>query len=215
MSQEQLPDYDPIEQGVDDDRDQRVPASLERRVSLDKMPSAHRSLATQLNESGGTFTGGLAVAAVAGTGEPAAQVRVVIYVRVSTEEQAKVGGLVEGFSIPYQRDACMAEAEKRGWYVVAVYVDPGESARSSRRPKLRKMLKELKVDFVMVHKIDRPARNRSDDVEINNAIAAAGAKLLSVSEPVDDTPAGRFHYNVMADVAQYHSDNPATSSCAG
>jgi hypothetical protein len=52
-------------------------------------------------------------------------------------------------------------------------------------------------------------------VEINAQIARAGAKLVSVAEPVDETPAGKLLYNMMADVAQYHSDNLAVEVLKG
>lgn len=77
-----------------------------------------------------------------------------------------------------------------GGILVDEYVDAGESAKSAHRPELQRMLRELKqrrIDYVIVHKIDRLARNRADDVEINTAIVRAGAKLLSVAEPVDET----------------------------
>lgn len=96
--------------------------------------------------------------------------------------------------------------------MVGEYLDAGESARSSNRPELQRMLAALRakhVDLVIVHKIDRLARNRNDDVDINRSIAQAGAKLISAVEPIDDSPSGRLLYNVMADVAQYHSDNLA------
>ncbi|WP_199040089.1 recombinase family protein [Glycomyces salinus] len=144
--------------------------------------------------------------------------RVVIYLRVSTEEQARVGGELEGYSIPAQREACLIKVRQLGGILVEEYVDAGESAKSANRPELQKMLRELKsrkIDYVVVHKIDRLARNRADDVEINAAIARAGAKLISVSEPVDETPAGRLLYNMMADVAQYHSDNLAVEVLKG
>jgi DNA invertase Pin-like site-specific DNA recombinase len=144
--------------------------------------------------------------------------RVGIYLRVSTEEQARVGGELEGYSIPAQREACLIKVRQLGGILVEEYVDAGESAKSANRPELQKMLRELKsrkIDFVVVHKIDRLARNRADDVEINAAIARAGAKLVSVSEPVDETPAGRLLYNMMADVAQYHSDNLAVEVLKG
>ncbi len=105
-----------------------------------------------------------------------------------------------------------------GGILVDEYVDAGESAKSAHRPQLQKMLRELKtkhVDYVIVHKIDRLARNRADDVEINALIAKAGAKLISVAEPVDETPAGKLLYNMMADVAQYHSDNLAVEVLKG
>src|SRR5439155_24901530 len=102
--------------------------------------------------------------------------------------------------------------------VVKEYVEAGESATSANREKLQQMLRDLKtqrIDFVIVHKIDRLARNRADDVEINAAIAQAGARLISVAEPVDETPAGKLLYNMMADVAQYHSDNLAVEVLKG
>jgi DNA invertase Pin-like site-specific DNA recombinase len=34
-----------------------------------------------------------------------------------------------------------------------------------------------------------------------------GTTLVSCSENFSDTPAGRFSYNIMADVAQFYSDN--------
>src|SRR5690606_21353779 len=101
----------------------------------------------------------------------------VIYLRVSTKDQANRGGEAEGFSIPAQRDACLRKAEAIGAVVVAEFVDAGESARSANRPELQKMLvfvKEHKVKHVIVHKIDRLARNRADDVEINLELSAAG-----------------------------------------
>lgn len=49
-------------------------------------------------------------------------VRAAVYLRVSSEEQA------ENHSLSAQRKACLALAEARGWPVVAVFEDPGESA---------------------------------------------------------------------------------------
>ena len=55
--------------------------------------------------------------------------------------------------------------------MVKEFVDRGESARSANRPEPQKMLRYLKdagdVDYVIVHKLDRLARNRADDVKIN------------------------------------------------
>ena len=57
----------------------------------------------------------------------------VIYLRVSTKDQATRGGEAEGFSIPAQRDACRRKAAALGAVVVEEFVDRGESARSARR----------------------------------------------------------------------------------
>jgi site-specific DNA recombinase len=60
-----------------------------------------------------------------------------------------------------------------------------------------------------MRKIDRLTRKRADDVAVNADITRAGANLVSVAEPVDDSPSGKLRYSVMAGVAQYHSDNLA------
>jgi site-specific DNA recombinase len=145
--------------------------------------------------------------------------RAVLYLRVSTEEQADTDYNAEGYSLPAQREACTRLADQLGATVVDEYVDRGESAKSAKRPRLQDMLKRLReqadVDYVIVHKVDRLARNRKDDVEIDLVIRAAGARLVSASENIDDTPHGKLIRNIMADFAQYYSDNLATEAKKG
>ena len=85
----------------------------------------------------------------------------VTYLRVSTTEQAKRGGEVEGYSIPAQREACKREAQRLEAEIAAEFVDRGASARSANRPQLKALLTYLEehaVRYVIVHKIDRLAR---------------------------------------------------------
>ncbi len=134
--------------------------------------------------------------------------RAVIYLRVSTAAQAEKDDDPEGYSIPAQRDACRRKAESLGAQVVDEYVDKGESARSADRPALQAMLARLKeqhdVDHVIVHKVDRLARSRTDDVMIGLALKAAGANLVSVSENIDDTPSGMFMHAIMSGMAEFY-----------
>ena len=107
----------------------------------------------------------------------------VIYLRVSTKEQAEKGGEKEGFSIPAQREACRRKAKALGASIADEFVDRGESARSARRPELQRMLafmKEDPVTYVIVHKVDRLARNRVDDVEITSPCRLPGRRLSPV-----------------------------------
>ena len=98
------------------------------------------------------------------------------YLRVSTPGQAeRGGGDDEGFSIPAQRDANKRKAHSIGAIVCKEFVDRGTSARSANRPELQKMLEYIKenkerVDYVIVHKVDRLARNRGDDVDISRVL---------------------------------------------
>ena len=63
------------------------------------------------------------------------------------------------------------------------------------------------IDYVIVHKVDRLARNRADDVSINAVIGRAGAMLISCSENIDETPSGRLLYGIMSTLAEYYSVN--------
>ena len=117
----------------------------------------------------------------------------VAYIRVSSKEQAEKGGEAEGFSIPAQREACKRKAVSLKAALIEQFVERGESAKTADRPELQRMLAfiaEHPVKYVIVHKVDRLARNRADDVAINLAIRQAGAELVSVSENIDQTPSG-------------------------
>ena len=127
--------------------------------------------------------------------------RAVSYIRVSTREQAQRGGSEEGFSLPAQREANKRKAQSMGALVVKEFADRGESARSANRPELQKMLAYLKedggIDYVIVHKLDRLARNRADDVEITGLRGRRRAAGVDVGEHRPD--AGR-------DAAAWHHE---------
>ena len=114
------------------------------------------------------------------TSERAADAPVLLavsYLRVSTREQAERGGTEEGFSIPAQREANARKAAELGARVVREFVDAGESARSADRDGLLEMLAFItatRVTFCTVHKLDRLARNRANDVKIHEPLLAAG-----------------------------------------
>ncbi|RLF51076.1 MAG: recombinase family protein, partial [Thermoplasmata archaeon] len=83
------------------------------------------------------------------------RLKVAIYARVSTEDQAK-----EGFSLDAQLDKLRAYCKARGWKIAGEYVDDGYSGRNVRRPAYQKMMEEMdKWDAVLVIKMDRIHRN--------------------------------------------------------
>src|SRR3954467_6191127 len=104
--------------------------------------------------------GSRVVPAAADQNDPS-PMRAIIYLRVSTKDQAAAGGEAEGYSIPAQRDACRRKASSLGAEVVAEFVDAGESARSADRPELQRLLtyvQEQQASYLIVHKVDRLAR---------------------------------------------------------
>jgi hypothetical protein len=137
--------------------------------------------------------------------------RAVLYLRVSTAEQAATDYDEDGYSLHAQRDACRRAAERLNADVVDDYVDRGKSARSADRPKLQLMLRRIReecdVDYVIVRKVDRLARSRADDVQIVLSLRQAGATLVSATENIDETPSGTLLHAIMAAVAEF---TPAT-----
>jgi site-specific DNA recombinase len=163
-----------------------------------------RSLAPTTNGSVGVVSRDLAPA--------------ISYLRVSTKEQAQKGGQDEGFSIPAQRQANAHKAEAIGARIVAEFVDAGESAKSADRPELQRMIAYVKahrVAYCIVHKIDRLARNRADDVSIHLALQAAGVTLVSATENIDETPSGMLLHGIMSTIAEFYSRNLATEVVKG
>ncbi|MFV0457684.1 MAG: recombinase family protein, partial [Actinomycetales bacterium] len=142
----------------------------------------------------------------------------VSYLRVSTREQAERGGTDEGFSIPAQREANLRKAQALGATIIEEFVDAGASAKSADRPELTRMIQFVKanrVAYCIVHKVDRLARNRADDVTIHLALQDAGVMLVSATENIDETPSGMLLHGIMSSIAEFYSKNLASEVSKG
>jgi site-specific DNA recombinase len=136
-----------------------------------------------------------------------------IYARVSSTGQLGRDGDEDGYSIPAQVQACEHEAAQRGTNLGKVYIERAESARSDDRPVLQQMMRELPalgVRYLIVHKVDRLARNRLDDATLYERLVGMNITLVSASENIDETPAGRLMHGMLATFAEYYSNNLAT-----
>ena len=71
-------------------------------------------------------------------------------------------------------------------------------------------LPSLRVKYLIVHKVDRLARNRLDDATLYQKLVGMGIKLVSASENIDETPAGQLMHGMLATFAEYYSNNLAT-----
>ena len=80
---------------------------------------------------------------------------------------------------------------------------------------LERLYSQHDVDYVIVHKVDRLARDRADDVAIGLTIHKAGAVLVSASEQIDDTPAGTLLHGIMAAIAEFYSKNLSAEAKKG
>ena len=145
--------------------------------------------------------------------------RAVIYLRVSTAKQARKDE-GDGYSLPAQDEACRRKAEQLDADVVAdAFVDRGESAKTADRREFQRMLAFVKaqrdIDYVILDKIDRFARNRRDDANVLFELRMAGAQLVSVKENIDNTPAGQLLHAIMAGIAEFYSRNLAAEALKG
>jgi site-specific DNA recombinase len=141
-----------------------------------------------------------------------------IYARVSSTGQMGRDGDEDGYSLPAQVEACKKEAISRGAELAKVYLERAESAKSDDRPVLQQMLRELPtlgVKYLIVHKVDRFARNRLDDATLYQKLVGMGIKLVSASENIDDTPAGQLMHGMLATFAEYYSNNLASEIMKG
>lgn len=127
--------------------------------------------------------------------------RVIGYIRVSTEEQADSGAGLEA-----QRAAIVSECARRGWELTAVVEDAGFSAKDLRRPGIREALLVLEAggaEGLVVSKLDRLSRSTLDFTMVMETARKRGWALVSLDCAVDtSSPAGEAMANVMATFAQ-------------
>ena len=96
----------------------------------------------------------------------------VIYARYSSDKQNEQ-------SIAGQIDVCTKWAERNNIRVLKIYYDEALSGTSDKRPDFQRMLKELKnikVNYVIVYKFDRFARNRYDSAVYKAQLKKQGVK---------------------------------------
>ena len=137
-----------------------------------------------------------------GNGEAGDPKRVLGYLRVSTEEQAR-----EGVSLDAQRHLIEAHAEANGWELTGIESDNGISGkRLNNRPGLRRALSALRkgrADALLVVALDRLSRTTTDVLNLAAQSEREGWEFLCVQEQVETgSPEGEFMLTLKASLAQ-------------
>jgi len=134
--------------------------------------------------------------------------RTAIYIRVSTEDQAK-----EGFSIDAQRRKLLAYAESQDWDVVSVLVDEGYSAKDLNRPAMQELLEKIQnneIDVVLVYKLDRLTRSVKDLYTLLEVFSRNDVGFRSSQEQFDTTTTmGRAMLGILGIFAQWERETIA------
>ena len=130
--------------------------------------------------------------------------KVVGYVRVSTEEQA-----TQGVSLQAQEAKLRQYCDLYGHDLAEVVVDAGQSAKTLNRPGLAKVLASLEageVEGVVILKLDRLTRSVRDLGHLLETYFQKNA-LLSVMEQTDtSTAGGRLVLNLLISVSQWERE---------
>src|SRR5687767_97550 len=129
----------------------------------------------------------------------------VLYVRVSTKEQT------ENLSLPTQLRACEEYCRRQGYEVLDRFHEEGESAKTTDRSQLQKLLtfcrlNKGRVHFVVVFNLTRFARDKYDHFALRSLLQSLGISLRSATEPIDDTSTGKLMEGVLAAFAQFDND---------
>jgi DNA invertase Pin-like site-specific DNA recombinase len=132
-------------------------------------------------------------------------VKVLGYVRVSTQEQA-----TSGLGRAAQEAALSAECQHRGWTLVGVVVDDGESGASLDRPGIQDALRRLltgEADGLVVSKLDRLTRSVADLMAVLSWFEDERKTLVALDLGLDtSTPGGRLVATIFGAVASWERD---------
>ena len=112
--------------------------------------------------------------------------KVLGYVRVSTDEQAKTG-----HGLAAQRTALAAECARRGWDLVGIVGEvKGASAKSLDRAGLQSVLTRMdahEADVLLVAKMDRLSRSLLQGAQVMERAKARRWALVALDLQVDTT----------------------------
>ena len=147
---------------------------------------------------------------------PRAPVKAAIYARCSDVKQTE-----KDLSIPAQLDAARAEAKRRGWEVVAEYIDASQTGKNDDRARFQEMLRVARTtkpapfQRIIVWKFSRFMRNLYQSAIHKTMLRKAGVQVCSLNEPTDDSASGRLMEHIIESFDEYYSENLAQDTSRG
>ena len=132
--------------------------------------------------------------------------KVALYARVSSEKQDV------DLSISAQLKSLREYAARNGHEVTKEYVDESESGKTTARPAFREMISAARrspkpFDLILVWKYSRFARSREDSIVFKTMLRKNGIRVVSISEPAEDTPTGKLLEAMIESLDEFYSAN--------
>ena len=132
-------------------------------------------------------------------------VKVAVYARVSTQEQAN-----EGTSLEHQCEQLKIYCQSQEWQVAGTYVDRGYTGKDADRDELKNLLSGARLGLfqkVVVYKLDRLARKLRLLLELEETLKDCGVYLYSLKDQVDTfTAIGRTVFQVLGLVSEWERE---------
>jgi site-specific DNA recombinase len=112
-----------------------------------------------------------------------------VYCRVSTDSQER-----EGTSLQTQLDACLKRCTEKGYDVVHQFVETysGLTLERPRLTELRDLVRDHKIDVVIIYCLDRLSRDPTHGVIITEELEKCNVVLEAVAESVDNSELGKL-----------------------
>lgn len=135
----------------------------------------------------------------------------VAYARFSTDMQREE-------SIEAQLYDIKKFAEENNIIILKTYVDEGISGRSDDREAFKEMMNDAynrEFDYIIVHKVDRFARNKYLSAMYKHKLETRGVRVLYSNQNITDSPEGRLMEGFLENIAQYYSENLAQEVLKG
>ena len=126
-----------------------------------------------------------------------------IYIRVSTEEQAK-----QGTSLSAQKEALENYAKALGYEVLKTYKDEGKSGKDIKgRPEMRQLLADAearKFQAIFIYKLDRFSRSLRDLIETIEKLKEWNVDFISLQDKIETTSAsGKLMFHIISAFAEF------------
>ncbi len=133
-----------------------------------------------------------------------APLRTIGLTRVSSTMQ-----LEKGSSLEDQEARIRAYVSDQGWSLVSILAEPAQSGRSGKRPGLqraRRLVRQRRVDVVVVDRIDRISRNLFSLLTFIKLLNDHHVRLVSLREQIDfSTIWGQLVLYILGALAEFYS----------